>query len=97
MGPIDADGRYQLTTFKPGDGAILGPHRVTIEATRVSNAPLPKTIQEEARQGLFASGATYSIEWLVPEKYSRLTTSPLTAEVKSGTNQVDFALKSITP
>jgi len=43
MGTIEPDGSYRLTTFDSGDGALLGRHRVTIEATRIVRAPLPKT------------------------------------------------------
>ena len=30
--PIDADGRFQLTCYVPGDGAVLGKHRVKVTA-----------------------------------------------------------------
>lgn len=90
MGAIDSDGHFSLTTFKPGDGALLGKHRVTIEATRQSGGdPLPKNRQEELRVG---GGAPPAIEQLVPEKYSRLETTPLKAEVSQGSNTVNFDL-----
>lgn len=74
-GVIGPDGRYTLTTFDPGDGATLGPHRVTIDAWQASGDQI-----------------TASIHWLVPEKYSRPATSPLTADVKEGENTIDFDL-----
>ena len=90
MGTLDPDGQYTLTTFKPGDGALLGKHHVTIEATRQSGgAPLPKSREQELGVG---RGGPPVIEWLVPEKYSRLKTTPLTAEVSRGSNTVNFDL-----
>jgi hypothetical protein len=91
MAALDADGRYRLTTFKPGDGALLGKHRVTIEATRqIGNAPQPKSRAEEFRLG--AGGRPPVIEWLVPEKYARLRITPLKAEVTRSANTVNFDL-----
>ena len=29
-GQIEADGRYSLSTYEPGDGAVVGPHRVAV-------------------------------------------------------------------
>jgi hypothetical protein len=90
MGQLGPDGRYTLTTFKPGDGALLGKHRVTIEATQQKGgSPLPKSRKEEFSMGL---GSPPVIERLVPEKYSRLTTTPLKAEVTRGSNTIDFDL-----
>jgi hypothetical protein len=90
IGAIDSDGHFSLTTFKPGDGALLGKHRVTIEATRLSGGdPLPKNRQEELRVG---GGVPPVVEQLVPEKYSRLETTPLKAEVSRGSNTVNFDL-----
>jgi len=88
MGSLAADGSYTLTTFDPGDGALLGRHRVMIEARRITVPALPGGAADE-------SVGTYGppkVEWLVPEKYSRLETTPLTAEVKEGENTIDFDL-----
>jgi hypothetical protein len=93
MGTLGPDGSYTLTTFQPGDGALLGKHRVTIEATQqIGGGPLPKSRKEEFRMGL---GSSPVIEWLVPEKYSRLATSPLKAEVKRGSNTINFDLPAL--
>jgi hypothetical protein len=90
LGSLGADGRYTLTTFKSGDGAPLGKHRVMIEAKQeVGGSPPPKSRLEEFRGGV---GAPPAIQWLVPEKYSRPETTPLKAEVTSGANAIDFDL-----
>ena len=96
MGTISADGTFQLTTLEAGDGAVLGQHQVTIMATKVGSGSLAPTSFEQELQGAQAGGKMLipgTVTWLVPEKYSRLQTSDLTAEVKSGTNAIDFDLK----
>lgn len=87
VGSIGPDGSYTLTTFEPGDGALLGRCRVTIDARRV--------IGELAPEGTEDAGGIYvppRVEQLVPEKYSRPETSALTVEVKPGENVFDFDL-----
>ena len=84
------DGKYTLTTFDDGDGALLGKHRVTIEATRVSGPPMPKSFSEERARP--ASLGQRKVEWLAPEKYAREDTSPLRAEVVYGANIINFDL-----
>jgi hypothetical protein len=92
VSPIDADGRYRLTTFKPGDGALLGHHRVTIEAARVAmQGKMPKNVEEEMRGHGFSPGAT-TVERLAPERYSELETTPLTADVAPQENTINFDL-----
>jgi hypothetical protein len=90
MGAIGADGTYRLTTFDKDDGAALGHFKVTITAMRVTGPPAPKSLEDELRQGSAAGKTT--IEWLVPEKYSRQESTTLTAEVKAGSNTINFDL-----
>jgi hypothetical protein len=91
-GVTDSDGVYHLRTFDPNDGAALGRHCVTIEAKRTIHArPAPKSMEEEMR-GSPADAPEPTVEWLVPEKYSQQSTSPLTAEVTGDSKPIDFAL-----
>lgn len=90
-GAIQPDGSYQLTTFREGDGAVLGPHKVAIHANRVTGGATPKSFEEELR-GVGSFNAPSKVEWLVPERYSRPETTPLTAEVADGPNVLDFKL-----
>src|SRR5262249_12280045 len=79
-GEIGPDGSYKLKTFRPDDGAVLGPHKVVIVAIQKQTGvpieawtPLPPPIG--------------------PEKYTSIATTDLRAEVKGGDNQFDFDLK----
>jgi len=96
-GTIGPDGSYSLTTFTDQDGAVLGQHAVTIEATRIQgNAPQVKSLEEEmayySRKDAPPVGPP-AIERLVPERYSRRETSGLTATVRRGDNPIDFNLE----
>ncbi len=80
-----------MTTLKSGDGALLGRHRVTIEARRVTGRPDYKSFSDEIHGVRKGNGARFKtgIVALVPDKYSRRESSPLTAEVKKGENRID--------
>jgi hypothetical protein len=88
---IGSDGVYHLRTFQGNDGAVLGKYCVTIEAKRVSGLKLPKSVEQEMREGFASDVQEPKVEWLVPEKYSQQSTSPLTAEVTAATT-IDFDL-----
>ncbi len=80
-GEIGSDGSYKLTTFSPGDGAVIGTHKVTITALQGMGDALPE--QRSATPPP-----------LVPAKYLNGETSGLVAEVKPKTkNEVNFDLK----
>jgi hypothetical protein len=97
VGEIRPDGTYTLTTQKPGDGAVVGSHRVTIQATSVGPGSMvePKTFDEEVsqargtgkRQKWLVPG---KVDWIVPEKYSQVKTTTLTAKVEGGKNDINF-------
>lgn len=82
-GDIESNGSYELTTFKSGDGAILGEHVVSVEV-REGDMPQPKadsTIQYVLPKSV------------IPTKYSSPDTSPLRYTVKEGSNSFDIDLK----
>ena len=78
-GEIQSDGKYTLTTYSSGDGAVLGSHKVMIVSIQDTSAKLP-----EERNPLPPP--------LVPDKYTNPATTPLTAEVKDQENTIDFEL-----
>jgi hypothetical protein len=84
MGVIGADGRYSLTTFKRGDGAVLGAHEVMIESLPDVSTTMPEDI-------LVTKKAAPPPE--IPQKYNLPGKSGLSATVTSGSNAVDFALE----
>jgi hypothetical protein len=79
-GEIQPDGSYTLTTYKPGDGAVLGAHKVVIVAMADNAGMLP-----EARSPLPPP--------IVPVKYTSPATTDLTAQVEDKENTIDFDLK----
>ncbi|MBN1395249.1 MAG: hypothetical protein JW959_09515 [Pirellulales bacterium] len=91
MAAINEDGTYTLTTFDKGDGAMLGKHKVTIKSTRtVGGTPIDE-FAETPPDAVPAEPP--KLEWLVPEKYARRDTTPLTAEITEGKNVKNFDLE----
>ncbi len=105
LGRTDADGRFELTTFEPGDGAIPGTHKVTVSKIVASKSPGSTATgvasMEEAAKKARDRGdptQTQSLDAaamsLLPEKYSQAATTDLSFEVKaSGTNDIPIELK----
>ncbi|MCO6047457.1 hypothetical protein NG895_26435 [Aeoliella sp. ICT_H6.2] len=92
-GTIQPDGTFTLSTFDPKDGAMIGDHKVAIEARQLPKAPpAPTSLEEEIAGGSPVPVGKVTIKWLVPEKYASAQTSELTATVNSGQNQIDFTL-----
>ena len=82
-GTTDPAGKFTLSTFKSGDGAVEGTHKVTITPTAGSE-PMPGT-PEAAKAG--AAKPEF------PPKYRDPSQSGLTATVKKGAeNHFKFEL-----
>lgn len=83
QGQIAPDGTFHLTTYRDGDGAVLGKHRVQIacyETQRPSANP-----EKPVERGLGRP--------LIPQRYLRLDTSGLDVEVKERNQPLVFELK----
>lgn len=76
---INPDGTFTLGTFKPGDGAIVGPATVRIFCRKDITPP----------GGEQAWGPS-----LIPERYNRFDTSGLTADIKAGMPPLEISLSS---
>jgi hypothetical protein len=89
-GRTDAQGKARMKTYIDGDGATLGSHKVMIE----------KSIAEGG-QNVDQNSPEYNpnappaiVKYLIPQKYSSIATSGLTAEVKEGgPGEITFELK----
>jgi len=96
-GVLDAQGRYELTTFETGDGALVGTHEVSIEACTVEGgAPKFSSMEEEIAYYSDRSrepARPARIKWIVPERFAHAKSSNLSATVQSGANEIDFELK----
>ena len=85
VGLIGSDGRFKLTAFKPGDGALVGFHKVLIICEEEMPAFDPKSPPPPPKS-------------LIPVRYTDANTSGFTAEVKSAAkNDFTFALESRPP
>lgn len=78
-GTTDAQGRFTLTTFKSGDGAVLGEHVVTVT--------------DAFPQGPPAMGRITANMTRVPLLYSSVETTPLKATVEDKRNEIVLELK----
>lgn len=83
-GKTDAQGKYKLMFTDSKSGAMLGTHNVEIEVKRYSK----DEVNEMKAAGIDASSDFVPI----PKKYNQ--PGALTAEVKKGSNVVDFKMTS---
>lgn len=101
VGLTDSSGRFELKTYRPGDGAIAGTHRVSIEKRSLggsepdSGKPFATQQEYEAERGAQARAKIVSE---IPARYGSFDTSGLTAEVTAkGPNEFVFKLDDSGP
>jgi hypothetical protein len=61
-GIIGADGRFQLTCFQPGDGALIGTHRVQVLASESINNSTMKWLAPKKYADAQTSGLIQTID-----------------------------------
>lgn len=81
-GEIQPDGTFRLSTYKSGDGAVLGQHHVAITCLETQRPGYTVNPNEEMPTG----------KPLIPEKYAKPYDSGLTAEVKKQNEPFVFEL-----
>lgn len=79
-GQIQPDGKFTLSTFRPGDGALPGRYAVMVIAVGDTAGRLPDDSNPPA-------------SLLVPRKYASYRTSEITAEVKETNDPIPIDLK----
>lgn len=85
-GTTNAEGKFTLTTFEEGDGAVAGKHQVRITKIKTEIAPAPADPGADVVPPKETS--------LLPAKYADFKTSGLTTEVApGGENQFEFTLQ----
>jgi hypothetical protein len=109
-GTTDAQGKFQLTTFNPQDGAVVGSYAVTISKVEGASGPAVNLeglseaeATKKAAEAYYSSAAAKNIgnpkakdasKDLIPAKYKDPGTSGLTADVKAGGGEFKFDLQS---
>lgn len=93
-GRTDAQGVAKMKTYVEGDGAVLGPHKVTIMKTETVGGGAEASQSSPDYKPPAEGGAPLpKVKNLIPEKYGLMATSNLTAEVKAdGKNEITFNL-----
>jgi hypothetical protein len=102
VGTTDDAGRFRLTTFEPGDGAIVGRHVVTVTKASGDAPAIPATPPGEATdaaaidramdQAAEAHRQARKGPGALPEKYASERTSDLHVDVTESENEVELVL-----
>jgi hypothetical protein len=79
-GAVKSDGTYTLSTHKEGDGAVVGPHRVSYSPPPAEN----KTIEVD--------GSVQAVEPTEPQPYQGLAPKQPQVDVAKGSNTIDIEL-----
>jgi len=98
IGKTDAQGKYQLTTYEPNDGALIGKNTVTVTKVEMAaGAGAASAEKPDKNYGQMmakaAQGVPVAIGKEIPQKYSNPLTSKLEFVVKKGSNTYDINLE----
>jgi hypothetical protein len=79
FGQSGSNGRFTLETFDPGDGAVAGNYAVTVTKAKLEYEPDP--VDPDTKPPLYQSEQS-----MIPDTYSVVATSGLTATIPSSGN-----------
>jgi hypothetical protein len=92
VGLTDAQGQAKLKTYVEGDGAIEGQHKVLI--SKVQSVGGAATADQDSPNYVPPVNVPPpQVKHHLPQKYEAPGTSGLTADIKSGPNEITFDLK----
>src|SRR5581483_1306273 len=83
-GLTDAEGKFTLTTFQSGDGAVPGKQLVAV--SKVESSGQNQITEKSAGPVFRPGGAPPTHRWVIPKKYGSPDTSGLTADVAESGN-----------
>jgi hypothetical protein len=89
-GNFGPDGAYTLTTYRDGDGAVVGFHKVTI---RLISAPAAAENRGSVERPMTPTRTGGGGETDIRVKYANVQRPLLSAEVSKGGGPIDFDLK----
>jgi hypothetical protein len=94
VGRTDASGKFSLTTFDPGDGAVPGSQQVSVSKVKVNARADPNVDRTAVDSKQQKNEPGPERQWQIPERYGSMATSGLTADVpESGTRNIVLELK----
>lgn len=93
MGVTGSDGKYTLTTFKSGDGAVPGNYSVKVFKYRLEGGGAAGSGEDGPPGAVLRDQPVSAPKSLLPAKYADATKSGLTATVGEDGNQFDFTLE----
>jgi hypothetical protein len=70
-GSTDANGAFQLSTFRPGDGALPGLYKVTVHYSEPVAVPAGLKTAEEVQKAMVKASASHKPSFVIPPTYSR--------------------------
>jgi hypothetical protein len=76
-GTIDEEGRYQLSTFGVGDGAVAGKHHIVVFEKEKQLSDDPNLVRTS----------------IIPDEYHAPETTPLVRQVEAKENEIDLEIK----
>ena len=92
-GITDASGKYTLTTFSAGDGAIAGKYKVIVSKVEIQGGDPSYYDENSPNYGKeIPPEAEEKTVYVIPEKYGKVESSGLTATVSEGSNDIPFDL-----